>query len=140
MNEHFKFNADELINQVNNKKEAIMADLDDEKELPPNIEEYPESFIDLLVERCNPKNLEKTIEKLKGVLEKRPQLTEYLLNQIQSQTKINQSSAEKYDNIEDQEKKAFAKAKWIDKNRSLVNLVKAVSGGGEQSKRRRITK
>jgi len=130
MNEHFKFNADELINQVNNKKEAIMADLDDEKELPPNIEEYPESFIDLLVERCNPKNLEKTIEKLKGVLEKRPQLTEYLLNQIQSQTKINQSSAEKYDNIEDQEKKAFAKAKWIDKNRSLVNLVKAVSGGG----------
>ena len=130
MNEQFKFNADELINQVNNKKEAIMADLGDEKELPPNIEEYPESFIDLLVERCNPKNLEKTIEKLKGVLEKRPQLTEYLLNQIQSQTKINQSSAEKYDSIEDQEKKAFAKAKWIDKNRSLVNLVKAISGGG----------
>lgn len=130
MNEQFKFNADELINQVNNKKEAIMADLGDEKELPPNIEEYPESFIDLLVERCNPKNLEKTIEKLKGVLEKRPQLTEYLLNQIQSQTKINQSSAEKYDSIEDQEKKAFAKAKWIDKNRSLVNLVKAISVGG----------
>lgn len=126
MNE--KFNFDDLIKEVNKKKEAIMAAVDDEKELPPDIEKHPEDYIDILVCRCNPQNLKKTEATLKKILKDRPTLSEYLLNQIQNVTKHNNEEKEKCNKIEDQEAQILAKSKWINKNMSLVDLVKSIMG------------
>jgi len=108
-----------------------MAGITDEKELPADIEKHPEDYITILVSRCNPQNLEKTITSLKKILKERPQLSEYLLNEIKDQTTHNDKEKEKCESIEDPEAKALAKSKWINKNMSLVKLVKTIMGKNE---------
>ena len=125
-------NVDAIIKQAS----IDQKDLHNKKEIPSDIDNHPIDKIDILVEACTEKNCDETIKSLKEVFKNNPKelgkLTEELFIQIEDQNKIAKSEEEKCNSIQDIEAKALAKAKWINKRRSLTVLSRTFDRRSEE--------
>ncbi len=139
MNEHFKFNPDDIINQAKENKEKLTS----KKELSTDIEKHPIDLLDILVAEISKDNKLETIEKIKNIINKHPELTQELMENIDTQKNIATSHLKKCEEIQDKNKETRKKdatynlnndenlkelLKWEDKSKALTSLIKAING------------
>ena len=142
MNEHFKFNPDDIIKKANENKDKLTG----KKEVGGDIEKHPMDQLDILVAEINQDNKLETIKKIKSIINRHSELIEDLMENIDTQKGIANSHLKKCEEIQDKNKEARKKdasynidndenlkelIKWEDRSKALVSLIKAINGQEE---------
>lgn len=115
-------NIDKIIRDANANKN----ELNGKKEIPSDIKEHPIDQLDILIAECNLENCKKTIESIKEITGKHPELTGELLEEIKTQKNIANSDKEKSLKIENEETRLRELVKCDSKLRALTELSRAI--------------
>ena len=117
-----KINIDKIIGDITANRNEING----KKELPSDIKEHPIDQLDILIAECNLENCKKTIDSIKEITGKHPELTGELLEEIKTQKNIANSEKEKAMKIENEEVRLKELVKCDSKLRALTELSKAI--------------